>query len=125
MGIVDEYVVEGEAVLANLHHLQAEALLHQAKLVVLAEHQFLAVAYIDSVLLAAFVVVDDVVAVVVEDDAVLQHLRDAGPLVLVGSLQHLDRSLGVGGHATGKEVAAGAKAQLSRAERIFDCAVRA
>ena len=81
--------------------------------------------HIDGVLLAALVVVDDIMAVVVEDDAVLQHLRHTGTLVLVGSLQHLNAALGIGSHATGEEVTAGTKAEFGRTERILHSAVRA
>ncbi len=125
VGIVDENVVEGVAVLANLHDLQAEALLHEAELVVLAEDELLAVADIDGILLAAFLVIDAVVGAVVEDDAVLQDLADAGSLVVVGGLQHLDGTGGIGGHSAGEEMAAGAEAELSGAEGIFDGAIGA
>ena len=76
VGVMHQHVVQRVAILAYLHHLQAKALLHQSELIVLAKHQLLAVAHIDGILLAALVVVDHVVAVVVEDDAVLQHLSD-------------------------------------------------
>ena len=74
VSVVHEDIIEGVAVLADLHHLQAEALLHEAELVVLAEDELLAVAHIDSVLLAPFLVIDAVVGAVVEDNAVLQNL---------------------------------------------------
>ena len=60
VGIVDEYIVDGVAILADLHHLQAEALLHQSELVVLTEHELLTVAHVDGVLLTTLVVVHDV-----------------------------------------------------------------
>ena len=125
VSIVDEYVVDGVAVLANLYHLQSEALLYETELVVLTEHEFLAVTYVDGVLLTTFVVVNHIVTVVVEDDTVLQHLGDAGTLVLVGSLQHLDSSLGIGSHTTGEEMATGTEAELGRTEGILDRTVRA
>ena len=84
VGIVDEYIVDGVAILADLHHLQAKALLHESELIVLAEDELLTMTDVDGVLLTTLVVVDDVVAVVVEDDAVLQNLCDASALVLIG-----------------------------------------
>ena len=123
MGVVYQDVVQRIAVLANLHDLQAEALLNQSVLVVLTEHEFLTVAHVDGILLAALIVIDGLMATVVEDDTVLQHLSDRGTLVLIGSLQHLDSTLGIGSHATGEEVTAGTKAQLGRTERILDGAV--
>ena len=50
VGIVNEYVVEGVAVLTDLHHLQAEALLHESELIVLTEDEFLTVTHVDGVL---------------------------------------------------------------------------
>ena len=79
---------------------------------------------INSILLTTLVVVDNVVTVVVEDDAVLQYLSNRGAFVLIGSLQHLDRSLGISCHATGEEVSAGTETELGRTERILDRAVR-
>ena len=94
VSIVNEYVVDGVAVLADFYHFQAEALLDESELVVLTEDELLAVLDVDGVLLTAFLVIDGLVAAVVEDDAVLQYLRDAGTLMLVSSLQHLDSTLG-------------------------------
>ena len=107
MSVVHEDVVERVAVLADLHHAEAEALLHEAILAVGAEDEFLAVLDVDGVLCAAGFVVDALVSAVVEDDAVLQHLGDAGALVGVGSLEHLDGVGAVGSHGAGEEVAAG------------------
>ena len=61
---------------------------------------------INGVLLAAFLVIDAVVRAIVEDDAILQDLRDTGTLVVMCSLQHLDGTGGVGGHGAGKEMTA-------------------
>ena len=80
---------------------------------------------VDGVLLTAFLVIDGLVTAVVEDDAVLQHLRDAGTFMLIGSLQHLDSSCCIGSHAAGEEVSASTEAELSRTEGILYCAVRA
>ena len=80
---------------------------------------------VDGILAAALIIIYYVVAVVVEDDAILQHLGDAGPLVLVGSLQHLYAALGVGGYAASEESSAGAEAELCRAEGILYRAIGA
>ena len=125
VGIVDEYIVDGVAILADLHHLQAKALLHESELIVLAEDELLTMTDVDGILLTTLVVVDDVVAVVVEDDAVLQNLRHRSALVLIGSLQYLDRSLGISCHATGEEVSTGTEAELSRTEGVLDRTVGA
>ena len=100
-----------------------EALLYESELIVLAEDELLAVTDVDSVLLTALVVVDDVVAMVVEDHTILKHLGDAGTLVLIGRLQHLDRSLGIGSYATGEEVSASTKAEFGRTEWILNGSV--
>ena len=125
VGIVDEYIVDGVSILANLYHLQTEALLHESELVVLTEDELLAMLYVDSILLTAFLIIYGLVATIVEDDTVLQYLRDAGTFVLVGSLQYLDSTLGISCYATGKEVTAGTEAELGRTERILDSAVGA
>ena len=92
VGIVYQYVVQRVAVFSYLYYLQTEALLYQSELVVLAEHQFFAVANIDSVLLASLLIIYCLMAAVVEDDTVLQNLADSSTLMLIGSLQNLDGS---------------------------------
>ena len=74
VSVVNKYVVDGIAILANLYDLQAEALLNQSELIVLAEHQLLTMLNVDSVLLTTFIIIYHIVAVIVEDDTVLQHL---------------------------------------------------
>ena len=125
MGIVNEYIVDSVAILADLDHFQTEALLYESELIVLAKNEFFTMLDVDCVLLTAFVVVDDVVAVVVEDDTVLKHLGDAGTLVLVGCFQYFDRSFGIGSHATGKEMSAGTETELCGTEWILNRTVRA
>ena len=122
--VVYEYVFLGDAVFAQFHNLKAEAFLHQAVFVVLAEEQGLAVAHVDGVLGAAFLLVNGVVAAVVEDYAVLQNLAYRCALVLVGSLQYVDCSFCVSGYGACKEVASCAEAKLGGQERVFHCAVR-
>ena len=125
VSIVNQYVVDGIAILTNLNNLQSEALLYESELIVLAEYQLLAMLYIDGVLLTALVVVYNIVAVVIEDYTVLQNLSYTCTFVLVSSLQNLNCSLGIGSHATCKEVSACTKAELCRTEWILYSAVRA
>ena len=120
-----QYVVERIAVLANLHDLQSEALLYESELIVLAEHQFLAVTDVDGVLLAALLIIYGLVGAIIEDDAVLQNLADGSTLVLVGSLQDVNGALGIGGNGAGEEMAAGSEAQLGRTERVLHSTVGA
>ena len=125
VSIVNEHVVECVSVFADLNDLQAESLLYQSELVVLAKDEFLAMTHVDGILLAAFLVVDGIVAAIVEDDAVLQNLADGSALVLIGGLQNVHCSGSIGGNGTGKEVSAGTKAQLSGAEGILNGSVGA
>ena len=81
------------------------------------------VAEVDGILGATFLRIDGVVRAVVEDDAVLQYLANAGTLVVVGSLEHLDGAGRVGGNGTGKEVTACSEAKLCGAEGVLDGAV--
>ena len=123
VGIVNEYVVDGVAVLANLDNLQAEALLYETELVVLTKDELLAVLDIDSILLTALLIIYGLVAAIVEDDAVLQYLGYAGTLVLVGSLQYLNSSLCISSYTTCKEVSTGTEAEFGRAEGILNGSV--
>ncbi len=124
MSIVNKYIVNSVAVLADFNDLQAEALLYESELIVLTKHEFLAVLHIDGILLTTLIVVYHIVAVVIEDHTVLQYLSHTGTLVLIGSLQYLDGSLGIGSHTTGEEVSTGTETKLGRTERILDGAVR-
>ena len=98
MGIVYENVLLCYAVLTNLDHLQAEAFLNKAILVVLAKDKRLTVTHIDGILLTAVLVVNRVVASIVEYDTVLQYLTNRSSLVLVGCLKNLYRLRSVGGN---------------------------
>ena len=89
VSIVYQYIVDGVTILTDLNNLQTEALLYQSELIVLAEYQLLAVLYVDGVLLTALVVINNIMAVVVEDYTVLQNLGYTCTLVLVSSLQNL------------------------------------
>jgi len=124
MAVMDEDIVQGIAVFANLNHLQAEPLLHQSVAVVFAKHQRLAVFHIDRVGFSPGVGSYRLMGSVVEDDTVLQHLYHRGTLMVVCRLEHLDGMGAVGGHAAGKKLTPRAKAQLGRAEGVFHRAVR-
>lgn len=125
MGVVYQYIIESIAVFADFHDLQAETFLHQTKFVVLTEHEFLAVAHINSVLLAAFLGIYRLVAAVVEDNAVLQNLANGSTLVLVSSLQDILSLGSISGNATGKEVTASTETEFSGAEWILYRAIGA
>ena len=124
MSVVNEHVVEGVSVLTNFDYFESKALLHESELVVLAEDEFFAMAHVDGVLLAPFVVVDRFVGTVVEDDAVLKYFANGGTVVLVGSLKNLNGTLSIGGDGTGEEVSARSEAEFSWAERILNRAIR-
>ena len=124
VSIMYQYIIKGITILTDRHHLQTETLLYQTELVVLAEHEFLAVAYIDTVLLSTFLGIDGIVAAIVEDDAVLQDLAHSSTFMVVGSLQDLHCLGIIGSHRTGKELTASTEAELSRTERIFYCTIR-
>lgn len=103
VSVVHENVFLGDAVLAQLNHLKAEAFLHESVLVVLAEDQRLAVTHVDGVLGTSFLLVDRVVAAVVKDYAVLQNLAHRRALVLICSLEDVYGALSVGGNARAKK----------------------
>ena len=124
MGIVDEDIIKRDTVLTNLHHLQAETLLHEAVLVVFTEDEFLTVTHIDGILLAAVFRIYRIVGSVVEDDAMLQNFTYGCTFMLISCLQDLHRLRTVVGNRTGKEPSASTKAQFRRAERVFYGAVR-
>ena len=110
VGIMNKDILLRYAVLANLHHLQAEALLNKTILVVLAEDERLAVFHVDGILLSSLTLVDRVVGSVVEDYAVLQNLANRSSLVLLCSLQNLHCAGSVGCHGTGKEMSSRSEA---------------
>ena len=84
VGVVDEDVVDGIAVLAQGDGLEAEAVLHEAFLHVAAEEHLLALAQADDVVVALILVGEVGVDAVVEDDAVLEYLDHGGSLMLGG-----------------------------------------
>ena len=119
VSVVNEDVLLCDAILADLHYLQTEALLHKTELVVLTEDQRLAVLHVDGVLLSALALVDRVVNTVVEDNAVLQNLAYRSTLMLLCSLQHLYSSCSVGGYGTCKETTSCTEAKLCRTEWVL------
>lgn len=76
VGVMDEHVVDGVAVLADLYCLEEEAVAHEAHFLVLAEEHLLTVDEVDGALCTVFLVGDEVVDTVVEDDAVLEDFHD-------------------------------------------------
>ena len=124
VSIMNEDILLRDAVLTNLHDFQAETFLHESELIVGTKDEGLAMLHVDGILLTGIGLIDGIMTMVVEDDAVLQNLADGSTLVVVGCLQNLYRSLGISGHGTGKEVAAGTETEFGRTERIFHRAVR-
>lgn len=88
VGIVYEHVVDGVAIFADCHCFEAEAVLHQAAVVVLAEEHFFAVAEVDCAVGAHFFVGDGVVDTVVEDHAVLEDFAHSRAVVFGGGYHH-------------------------------------
>ena len=109
MGIMNEDIVQGIAILANLNDLQTESLLNKSELIILSKDEFLSMFHIDGVLLASFLVIYTLMSSVIEDNTVLQNLTDGSTLMLVGSLQDLDGSRRISSDGTGEEMSTGTK----------------
>ena len=124
MGVVDKNILFRDAVLAELHHFQPEAFLHQSVFVVLAEEHGLAMSQIDGVFGAVFFLGNGIMRAVIEDDAVLENLADAGSFVVVGGFQDFHCSGCIRGNGACKEVAACTEAEFRRMERVFYRTVR-
>lgn len=123
MRVMDKDIVNGDTILTNLDYFETKAFLHQAKLLVLAKDERLAVLNIDGVELASLTAIDRVVCAIVEDDAVLENFANRGSFVLICCLENLNCAGGIRGHSACEEMPASAKAELCRAERILDCAI--
>lgn len=76
VGVMDEHVVDGVAVLADFHSFEEETVAHEAHFLILAEEHLLAVDEVDGAFCTVFLVGDEVVDAVVEDDAVLEDFHD-------------------------------------------------
>ena len=109
MGIMNEDIIQGIAVLSDLDDFQSETLLDQSELIVLSKDELLSMFHIDGVLLTTFLIINTLMRSVIEDHAVLQDLTDGSTLMLVGSLQNLDSSGRVRGDGTGEEMSTCAK----------------
>ena len=81
VGIVDEYVVEGEASLTHVHYAQLVAVENEALLLVFAEEHLLAVAQDYGCVRAQSRVAELLVGTVVKDDAVGEHLHHGAAVV--------------------------------------------
>ena len=71
MGIMNEDIIQCITVLTDGNNLQAKALLNKSELIVLTEHEFLSMTYIDGIFLTTFFVIYRIVTTIIEDDAVL------------------------------------------------------
>ena len=118
--VVHEDVLLGDAVLAELDDLQAEALLHESVLIVLAEEERLAVLDVDGVFGPALLGVDGLVRAVVEDDAVLHHLDDGRALVCDACLEHVDGAGCVSGDTALRRSVRVHRSRARRGGRVFD-----
>lgn len=124
VGVVDEDVIEGIAVLSDGDSLEQEAVADESALEVFAEEHFLAVAQVDGALGTVFLVGDEVVDAVIENDAVLKHFDDRRTVVACGLDHDFTRGLELDVDGAGKEVAACAKDELGRDEGVFGRTVR-
>ena len=110
MRIVYQNVFLRHAILAQLHHFQAETFLHEAIFIILSKQQWFAMLYIDGMLFTSVFGVNWFVSTVIEDYTVLQNLAERRTFVLVSSLKNLNSMRRIVGNRTRKEPSAGAKA---------------
>ena len=64
------------------------------------------------------------IATIIKNHAILQHLYNRSTLMMIRRLQHLNSMITIIGNSTCKEMASCAKCQLGWAERIFHSTVR-
>ena len=120
---MDEHIVDGVAILADGYGLEAETVLNQTAVHILAENHLLAMHEVDGAVGAMLTVGDIVVDSVVENHAVLQNLNHRAALVLGSCHHHLLADVQFHVQAAGKEGATGAKRQLSGHEGVLGRAI--
>ena len=123
VGVVDEDVVHGVAVLSDGDGFEEEAVLDEAFVHVFAEEHLLAVAEVDGLVGADAAVGDGVVDAVVEDDAVLEDFDDRCTFVAGCGGHDLDGGGQLDVNAAAEEVAACAEYEFGGDEGIFNCSV--
>ncbi len=124
MGIVDEHVVYGVAVLADFHGFHQEAVAHQPLFVVISEEHFLAVAQVDCAVGTECLVGHVGVYAVVENHAILQDFNHGCAFVVCRSHHHLLRGCEVHVDCACEEVAACAEHKFGRDKRVLGGSVR-
>ena len=123
MRIVDKHIVHRVAILADLHGFEEETVAHETQFLILAEEHLLAVDEVDGAFSAVFLIGDEVVDTVVEDDAVLEDFYHGSTLVACGCNEDFLRNLELYIDAAGKEVAARAEYEFSGDEGILGSSV--
>ena len=121
--VVDHDIVQRDAVLADGNHFELAAVEAQTFLLVLAEEHGLAVLEHDGAVVADGAVGDGGVRLVVEDDAVLQHLGNRAAVVLGGAGHALGGKLRHTVEGAGEEGALGTHHELTGIEGVVDGAV--
>ena len=122
--VVDENVLLGDAVFANLHHFKLVAVEADTLIAVLTEDKRLAVDALHLHVVADILAGDVLMHTVGEDHAVLQDLGHGDAIVLVRLPEDFAQLLGVDIHATGKEGSLGTNGEFARIERVFVGALR-
>jgi len=122
--VVDENVLLGDAVLANLHHFKLVAIEADTFVAVLTEDKRLAVDALHLHVVADVLAGNIFVHAVGENHAVLQDLSHGDAVVLIRLPEDFAQLLGVDIHATGKEGSLGTDGEFARIERILVCALR-
>ena len=84
VGIVNEHVINGVSVLADLDSFEQESVAHQTFVLLLAEEHLLVMHEVDGAFGTVFTVGDEVVYAVVPYHAVAEHLDYRCALVLLG-----------------------------------------
>ena len=119
MCIMHQHVVDSVTILADGHRLEAETILNETTVHLLAEDHLLAMHEVDCAVRTIHTVSYIVVDAVVENHAVLQNLNHSATLVLSRGHHHLLADVKRHIQAAGKERAACAKGQLGRNERVL------
>ena len=124
VGIVRQHIGLGVALLAQGNHLEFHILEHQTLVALGTEEHLLAVTQRDGVLgTGGLVACKEGVGLIVEDDAVLQHLRDGHTRMFGGCDEALLREHHLDIHRAGKEGTLGTDDQLTRVKGLLDRAV--
>ena len=122
--VVDENVLLGDAVFANLHHFKLVAVQADTLVAVLTKDERLAVDALHLHVVTNVLAGDVLMHAVGEDHAVLQDLGHGDAIVLVRLPEDFAQLLRVDIHATGKESSLGTDGEFARIERVFVSTLR-